>query len=285
MSKVSDSRNSVKGELDFMTTSMTPLLMYHSLTSGRPPSTSLAKYSVDKTLFEEHLALLKENAFVPLTMEDYLSQGLSLSARGVVLTFDHAFADFELALPLLEKYSFKATLFVPTAFVGGTSRWLSGRDAKHPLLSWNDLRELRGVEIAAHGHKYLKLDGVPLEVARRDMVRGKETLEDKLGKRVVSFAYPYGSYNEAVKGLVREAGFMTACTTEERLSTRQDDIFALPRLTVAGGMNADDLADVLEAKSSRGSYQVFKTKLWRNWRRLSSLHNLQKRSKDVENKR
>lgn len=270
-----------------MTTSMTPILMYHSLTSGHPSSARGSKYNLDKVLFEEHLALLRENDFVSLTMEEYASQGLSFFARRVALTFDHAFADFELALPLLEKYGFKATLFVPTAYVGEKSRWLKGREAKHPLLSWNDLRELQGVEIAAHGHKYLKLEGVPLEVARRDILRGKEILEDKLGKRVVSFAYPYGSYNETLKGLVQEAGFMSACVAEQRLSTRQDDVFALPRLTITGGTDADDLADLLEAKSSRlrTSYYSLKTKLQQNWRRLSVLNSLQKRSKDVASRR
>ena len=265
-----------------MTTSVTPILTYHSLTSGH----RTAKYSLEKALFEEHLALLRENEFVSLTMEEYGSQGLSFFARRVALTFDHAFADFELALPLLEKYGFKATLFVPTAYVGDKSRWLGGRDAKQPLLSWHDLRDLRGVEIAAHGHKYLDLDGVPLEVARRDILRGKETLEDRLGKSVVSFAYPYGSYNETLKGLVQEVGFRSACTLEERLSTRHDDPFALPRLTVPSGTNGDDLADLLEAKSSRlrTSYHSFKTKLQQNWRRLSAL-NVPKRSKGIEDRR
>jgi peptidoglycan/xylan/chitin deacetylase (PgdA/CDA1 family) len=269
-----------------MTTSMTPILMYQSLTSGHRSSARVAKYGLDKALFEEHLALLKENHFVSLTTEEYASQGLSFSARRVVLTFDHAFADFELAVPLLEKYGFKATLFVPTAYVGEKSRWLEGRDAKHLLLSWHDLRDLRGVEIAAHGHKYLKLDTLPLEVAGRDILRGKETLEDKLGRPVVSFAYPYGSYNETLKGLIQEAGFRSACALEERLSSRHDDVFALPRLTITSGMDADDLADFLEAKSSRlrASYYSFKTKLQQNWRRLNIL-NGQKRSKDVAGRR
>jgi peptidoglycan/xylan/chitin deacetylase (PgdA/CDA1 family) len=268
-----------------MTVSMTPILTYHSLVNGHHPS-RFAKYSLDKVLFEEHLALLKENAFVSLTMEEYTSQGFSFFARRVALTFDHAFADFDHAVPLLEKYDFKATLFVPTAFVGEKSRWLEGRDAKHPLLSWPELRELRGVEIAAHGHKYLNLEGVPPHVAQRDILRGKEILEDKLGKRVVSFAYPYGSYNEPLKALVQEAGFTSACTLEERLSTRHDDLFALPRLTIGAGMDADDLADLLEAKSSRlrASYYSFKSKLQQNWRRLGAL-NMQKRSKDVVGRR
>jgi peptidoglycan/xylan/chitin deacetylase (PgdA/CDA1 family) len=268
-----------------MTTSLTPILTYHSLVNGHHPS-RVTKYSLDKVLFEEHLALLKENDFLSLTMEEYTSQGLSFFARRVALTFDHAYADFELALPLLEKYGFKATLFVPTAFVGERSRWLTGRDAKHPLLSWHDLRELQGIEIAAHGHKYLNLTSVPLEVARRDILRGKEILEDKLGRSVVSFAYPYSNYNETLKGLVQAAGFRSACTLEERLSTRHDDPFALPRLTIPGGLDGDDLADLLESKSSRlrASYYSLKTKLQQNWRRLSSL-NVQKRSKGVAGRR
>jgi peptidoglycan/xylan/chitin deacetylase (PgdA/CDA1 family) len=250
----------------------TPILRYHSLAASRQKvSATFAKSMVDKTLFEEHLALLQANDYVSLSLNDYLTKSLGLSAKSVVLTFDNAFEDFELALPLLKKYGFTATLYVPTAFVGETSRWLGGSDAKRPLLSWGDLRGLakEGIDIAAHGHKHLQLGSVPLEVAKQDILRGKDSLEDKLGRTVSSFAYPYGSYNEGVKQAIQEAGFAGACTIEERLCTRQDDPFALPRLTVAGGMTADDLADLLNHKNSRmqSSYSAFKAKLWQGWRR------------------
>jgi peptidoglycan/xylan/chitin deacetylase (PgdA/CDA1 family) len=250
----------------------TPILRYHSLAASRQKvSATFAKSMVDKTLFEEHLALLQANDYVSLSLNDYLTKSLGLSAKSVVLTFDNAFEDFELALPLLKKYGFTATLYVPTAFVGETSRWLGGSDAKRPLLSWGDLRGLakEGIDIAAHGHKHLQLGSVPLEVAKQDILRGKDSLEDKLGRTVSSFAYPYGSYNEGVKQAIQEAGFACACTIEERLCTRQDDPFALPRLTVAGGMTADDLADLLNHKNSRmqSSYSAFKAKLWQGWRR------------------
>jgi peptidoglycan/xylan/chitin deacetylase (PgdA/CDA1 family) len=251
---------------------MTPILMYHSLaTSTKKVSSPFSKYVVDKTLFEDHLALLQANDYVSLSLNDYLTKGLGLSTKSVILTFDNAFEDFELALPLLKKYGFTATLYVPTAFVGETSRWLSGSDAKRPLLSWRDLRGLakEGIDIAAHGHKHLQLGSVPLEVAKQDILRGKDILEDKLGCKVSSVAYPYGSYNEGVKQAIQEAGFVGACTLEERLCTRQDDPFALPRLMVAGWMTADDLADLLNHKGSRmqSSYSSFKAKLWQGWRR------------------
>ena len=53
-------------------------------------------------------------------------------ARPVLLTFDDGFADFYTeALPLLQQYSFVATLYVTTAFINGTSRWLQReRDGK-----------------------------------------------------------------------------------------------------------------------------------------------------------
>jgi peptidoglycan/xylan/chitin deacetylase (PgdA/CDA1 family) len=249
----------------------TPILRYHSLAASRQKISAFAKYVVDKTLFEEHLALLRANDYVSLSLNDYLTKGLGLSTKSVILTFDNAFEDFELALPLLKKYGFTATLYVPTAFVGETSRWLSGSDAKRPLLSWGDLRGLakEGIDIAAHGHKHLHLGSVPIEVAKHDILRGKDILEDKLGRKVSSFAYPYGSYNEAVKQAIQETGFAGACAIEERLCTRQDDPFALPRLTVAGGMTADDLADLLNHKGSRmqSSYSAFKAKLWQGWRR------------------
>ncbi len=276
----------------------TQLLMYHSLAKpGHVPSRQLHKFVLGTHLFEEQLAWLKDEGYSSVTVAQYLNQYLSqhlkhtilsektalentvpektalekiTPRKTVILTFDDALADFELALPLLKKYGFTATLFVPTAFVGGKSGWLNGADAQHPMLSWGALRDLarEGIDIAAHGHGHLQLDAVSLSMAQKDIARGKGMLEHYLGQETRGFAYPYGYYNKAVKRLVKEAGFAGACAVDKRSGS--PDAFALPRLTVRGGMGVQAFARLMTRQDSAlgEASGSLKAVLWRTARQV-----------------
>jgi peptidoglycan/xylan/chitin deacetylase (PgdA/CDA1 family) len=255
-------------------------LMYHSLAkAGHQPSDMYARFVVTTEAFEAQLALLKDKGYTSSTVTQYLNNPTA-SDKTVILTFDDALADFELAVPLLKKYGFTATLFVPTAFVGGRSSWMPGVDAHHPLLSWQDLRDLakENIDIAAHGHAHLQLDNVPLAVAKADIERGKGLLEQHLGQKVSSFAYPYGYYTSGTQQLLKAAGFAGACSVDKRLSFTADT-FALSRLTVAGGMSTNAFATPLTQRDDlwREACVSAKAVLWREARRWQrSLQTLSK---------
>src|SRR5258708_37232004 len=101
------------------------------------------------------MAYLHQHAYTAITVTQFIkarAHGASISStlpeRPVVLTFDDGYADFFTeALPVLKRYGFVATLYVPTAFVGGTSRRLqpAGESARR-MLTWDQL-----IEISASG--------------------------------------------------------------------------------------------------------------------------------------
>ena len=57
------------------------------------------------------------------------------------------------------------------------------------------------------GHR--NLEQIPLEEGRWELAESKKRLEDKLGREMVGFAYPYGAgaYNPRVRSLARSAGY------------------------------------------------------------------------------
>ncbi|RPJ44046.1 MAG: polysaccharide deacetylase family protein, partial [Candidatus Latescibacterota bacterium] len=79
----------------------------------------------------------------------------------VAITFDDALADaVRFALPILGRFRFRATVFVPTAWVGLPNDWdtrIAGRPVRHA--SWEEIRAAAaaGWEIGSHGHTHRDL--------------------------------------------------------------------------------------------------------------------------------
>jgi len=175
--------------------------------------------------------------------------GDGLPPRPVILTFDDGYADFYTsAFPALQRHGFTATLYVATAFVGGTSRWLQHMgEGMRPMLTWEQLTEISasGIECAAHTHTHPPLDMLPPSVARDEIVRSKEVLEEHLSQQISSFAYPFGYYSAQVRQIVQAIGFTSACAIKRGLSSLDDDPYALARLAIKPDTGMEALAVAL----------------------------------------
>ena len=137
--------------------------------------------------------------------------GRPLPPRPVVLTFDDAYTDFySAALPVLREHGFRATLYVPTAYVGATTRFnVSSARRTGPCCRGRRCATLppRVVEVAAHSHTHPQLDRVPATVVNDEVRRSRCLLEDELGLAVDGFAYPFGYWNRAARAAVAAAGY------------------------------------------------------------------------------
>lgn len=69
-----------------------------------------------------------------------------------------------------------------------------------------------GFTIANHTVSHPHLEQIPIEQARREIIDGRKQLQDLFQQPVTGFAYPYGTYNDAVMDAVREAGHVYART-------------------------------------------------------------------------
>jgi peptidoglycan/xylan/chitin deacetylase (PgdA/CDA1 family) len=178
-----------------------------------------------------------------------------LPARPVILTFDDGFADFyTAALPVLLEFGFRATIYIPTAYVGATSNFLPDtRNAARPVLSWADIRELAelGVECGTHSVTHPHLDTLTGASARVEITACRQVLEDRLGRPVTTFAYPYGHFQTAHREMVREAGYSSACAVRHAVSSTWDDPFALARITVASDTTVGQLDNMVSGRTLR----------------------------------
>ena len=229
-----------------------PVLMYHSVATRA--TAPFREFVVDPTTFADHMAALVDGGYEPMTVSAYVSGSGVGVRKPVILTFDDGFLDFhESVLPLLTEAGLPATLYVPTAYVGGTSRWLAPEgESDRAMMSWGAIAEAAasGVEIGSHSRTHPQLDLLPIQRMRAEIRDSRSELEDRLQQPVRSFAYPFGYFNAAVKDAVDRAGYRSACAVRDVASTTADPL-AVTRWTVRHGLDAAGLLDLVEKPSGR----------------------------------
>jgi peptidoglycan/xylan/chitin deacetylase (PgdA/CDA1 family) len=171
----------------------------------------------------------------------------------VSITFDDGLSSIlRNALPELKKRGIPTTIFIPAAEIGSYPKWeQKGRKIYYEdkILNRDEIKELstQGIEIGSHTLRHSDLKNVTLEVAREEFDLSKSYLEEITGNEVVSFSFPYGSYNDDLINLAIDCGYSFIYTTQPeiislltekkvfgRINVDPDDLFLEFMLKVAG---------------------------------------------------
>lgn len=218
-----------------------PILMYHKI--GLPkPGQRYRNLSVSPRRFAAQVKWLKKRGYQAVTFSQ-LKSG-ALPEKPVVLTFDDGYADFyREALPVLAAAGFPAVVYVVAGLAGKTNEWSRGRnDVEEPLLTWEQMRELqgKGIEIGSHAMSHTELFKDDPDLLEREMGGSKRFIEEKLGRPVVSFAWPggTGAGSAAQRAFLARCGYSYACRADGGLETwPPEDPLALRRVAVKGKHN------------------------------------------------
>jgi peptidoglycan/xylan/chitin deacetylase (PgdA/CDA1 family) len=224
---------SALGPFEEMFRTGVPILTYHKI-GPRPRGVRLKGLYLSPKLFERQLTELREAGFTSAPLESAANQ-TDNSARHVVLTFDDGYLNVvENALDLLAKQRFRAVQFLVVNFLGKINEW-DLRAGEKPELLMDDAQVrdwlAAGHEIGSHTLTHPRLSRLTLRDAKEEITASKKRLEDLLGRPIAHFCYPYGDWNEPVRDLVVEAGYLTACTTRFGVNTRATSTFTLNRFT------------------------------------------------------
>ena len=198
-----------------------PILAYHRVNADAE------RYSVSPEEFREQMHYLKQHGYAAVSlaeMADAFSGGAALPEKPVVITFDDGYEDNLLvALPILESYGMKATVFV-----------ISGSVGQPHYLTWEQLQYMqsRGVEIGSHTVSHADLSQVDTARQRQEILQSKLSLEAGIGKPVQFLAYPFGQFNPSIFSLLQQAGYRGACTGLAGLNTAADPPYRWKRINV-----------------------------------------------------
>ena len=218
--------------------------MYHNI--GSPPrGARMRGLYVRPGMFRFQMFYLRAAGFKVVSLKeilDFIHDGKSENAsrkpsrRLIALTFDDGYMDFyENARPVLRKYGYPATVFLVPGLAGQVNAWDSERlGTRKKLLDWKKVKELAegGVTFGAHTMTHPHLPGIAVPQMRDEILGSKRVIEEKTGRPVEFFCYPYGDYNGDALREVREAGFLGAVTVKRGFTYEGDNPFELKRVPV-----------------------------------------------------
>jgi peptidoglycan/xylan/chitin deacetylase (PgdA/CDA1 family) len=211
-----------------------PILTYHKL-GARPRGARLKGLYVSEELFGRQLAELSEAGFTGVFLDQLSTDARAKPQREVALTFDDGFCNvFRVGLPLLARNKFRAIEFLVADLLGKSNEWEQQEgEVAEPLMDAAQVREwlAAGHEIGSHTLTHPHLAQIPAAQAREEISASKKKLEDLFGRPIHHFCYPFGDWNEAVRDLVMEAGYRTACTTQTGVNLPGESPYALKRFT------------------------------------------------------
>src|SRR5437867_2708966 len=230
-------------------TAQTIIFCYHRLVDKvRYPGTEITPAA-----FEAQMKELKDRGITVIPMQDLLAWKRSeknIPPRCAVITFDDGWkSQYEVAWPIMKKFGYPFTMFIYCEGVAGGS--LGGGQA----ITWEQLADMRdnGIDIEAHsathqdlreGHNIMlagaggkktrtKLVGPQYEQWLQNEVVGcKQLLEQRLAIKVNCFAVPFGTYNEHVKAVARNAGYEAMFTVYGQPITFNSPLNSLGRYAI-----------------------------------------------------
>ena len=221
--------------------SQVPILMYHSISDGDEKNARpYYQTNTSPQVFAEHMRFLYDNKYSIISLRDmpeFLENGKCEGIKPVVITFDDGFRDFYLeALPILCKYNFRATMFLPTKFIGEKRMRFMGKEC----LCWREVRECQGhgVEFGSHSVSHPVLTSVTKEKVVSEVKESKEAIEDKTGTAVKSFSYPYAfpetkrKFTIYLRSVLRKCGYKNGVTTIIGTATERDGLYFMKRIPV-----------------------------------------------------
>lgn len=198
------------------------VLAYHAISDTWP-----AALSIEPERLEAQIETLAELGYESMTFTEAVT---SRRARNTVaVTFDDGLRSVvEHGLPILSRYGFVGTAFVPTDHIGrdepvdwpNLDRWIGGpHEPELRPMSWAELGLLlrAGWEIGSHTRTHPRLPSLDDASLLAELVESRRSCEHRLGITCASIAYPYGDVDSRVTEAAGWCGYRAGAALPERI--------------------------------------------------------------------
>jgi peptidoglycan/xylan/chitin deacetylase (PgdA/CDA1 family) len=221
------------------------VLLYHQFKAPGVAIPSKYQWTLNQDVFASEMKYIHDNGYHVVSLADvirFLKHEITLPPASVCITIDDGYKSaIVYAAPILKQYGYPWTFFIYPEFI--TVSEGSG------AASWNDLLALQaqGVDIESHSMTHPKLNSLlhkfngsvhrlsPEEYDQWltiETAGSKAILEQKMGKRITCFAYPFGEYNSQVEAKVIAAGYEAILTVAGNPVHSSTSLLSIGRYTI-----------------------------------------------------
>jgi peptidoglycan/xylan/chitin deacetylase (PgdA/CDA1 family) len=210
------------------------VLCYHSISPTLP-----ARFNVTPQAFARQVRGFARRGYRGVTFRDAVLG--SSRGRALAVTFDDAYRSvLDHALPVLTELGMPGSVYPVTDLVGagapmswpGIDEWAGGpHESELTGMGWDGLRELAeaGWEVGSHTCRHPWLPDCGDARLADELERSRAAIEDGVGRRCDTLAYPYGGVDARVLAAARAAGYVAAGAIA---SDRTGDPLDRPRVGV-----------------------------------------------------
>lgn len=202
------------------------VLCYHSFTGSAKNG-----YDISTDLLKQQISILKEKGFKFVTFNE-LKENKIKGAKNIVVTIDDGYlSSYKAYKEIMKPAGIKPIFAIYPSAIKENSKF---------YMSWKEVVELSnepGVTIASHGLNHEKMNSSfynkSSEKFKKEIYESKKILEEKTGKKVEIFVYPYGINSPEAQKIIAEAGYINAYTINwgslKLPISANENLFKLPR--------------------------------------------------------
>jgi peptidoglycan/xylan/chitin deacetylase (PgdA/CDA1 family) len=233
------------------------VLMYHKISTDNTDF-----LTVSTTQFEIHLKYLQSLGYQFITTQDLLNfylKKLVLPSKPLLLSFDDGYLNnLELAYPILKTHKAKATIFIPSSFVGTTNKWDNGNDL---IMTVEQLKNLDPsvFELGLHSHTHINFGNISIDTLENEIRENIAFFSDNNIPYTPVLAYPYGGRprGDAFLKMIyifKKFDIQAAFRIGNKVNAfNTNDLYELKRIDIRGTDGLDDF----KKKVEKGRVKLF----------------------------
>ena len=219
-----------------------PILLYHHIGFSLQGETV---YYISPEAFDQQMNLLYQWGYKTISVEllvRAIKEGAALPPKPVILSFDDGSeTTYTRAMPIMQRYGFTGISYVVLNYLG-IPRYMSVDQIRGLHAS--------GWDIGSHGLSHIDLTSRPNR-QEAEIVESRRRLERLLGVPVLSFAYPFGAYDDNSLQYAHFAGYIAAMGLGNETVQGNKNLFYLYRQSVRGTDDLNSFALLLPWREDR----------------------------------
>ncbi len=202
-----------------------PILLYHYVEIVADANdTTRQSLNIPPRVFEQQIIDLKQAGYTFITPQQ-LRAALDddSDTKYIILSFDDGYRTFyEQTYPIIKRQNIPVVVYVLAGLL----------NQPNYMYSWQvqDLATDKLIEIGFHGYTHQTITSLSETELNSHFILGLQILENITGNKAVSYAYPYGIYEERCFTQLNELGLTSAVTTKPGNLISYPNRYQLPRL-------------------------------------------------------